>query len=339
MHTPHRRSLPSCTRAFLGAAVLAVVTLASPAFAAPSVETPRESLKLLTIGNSFAYDATAFLPKLAHDGGKSLQLFSANIGGASLARQVEAINAFVTSPETKQGRPYTNRVDPRTGEKRDFGLLEALEADAWDIVTIQQVSHLSFKSETYEPHARTLIEFIRKHAPTAEIVIHMTWAYREDHPIYQRGDGFTPQDMHAGLREAYLKLAADYGLRIIPAGEAFYNARQTPRWTFTPDATFDLKNPPAGEAPDQTGSLNPGWRWVKDAKTGEQKFAYDGFHANQDGRYLAACVWYETLFNDNVQELRYHPDTVSAENAADLRRIAHETVAAWKETTAPAIAR
>ncbi len=309
---------------------------ASPATrAAEPAREPRQSLALLTIGNSFANNALLYLPALAENGGKKLVWFPANLGGAGLERHAAAIRAAEERPGSAEARPYNNRSHPITGERRDFSLQEALEATKWDVVTIQQVSHQSYQPETYEPHARRVVDFVRAHAPSAEIVVHMTWAYREDHPLYQKVPGLDRTRMHERLRDAYLQLASNYGLRIIPAGEAFHAASQTPRWTFRPDPKFNYDNPPAGKDPAETGSLTPGWRWIKDQRTGEPRFDYDGFHANTAGCYLAACVWYETLFDDSVLSLTYHPRGLSAEDAADLRRLAHETVTAWRRQHAP----
>jgi hypothetical protein len=125
-------------------------------------ESPRSSVKLLTIGNSFADNAIALLPELAKAGGKTITIFPANLGGHSLKQHAIYVQAFEADPNDPKGRAYKKRKDPRTGKIRDFSLREALQSEDWDVVNIQQVSNLSFKPDTYQPYANILIETSEK---------------------------------------------------------------------------------------------------------------------------------------------------------------------------------
>ena len=292
--------------------VLAITVLASVATLSAA---ERESLKLLTIGNSFADDPLFHLSAMAKAGGKQFVLGRANIGGCSLERHARHLKqAEAGDPE---GFAY-NGTDPKTGEKRKMSLPELLAAQAWDIVTIQQWSQQSYKPETFQPFADAVIAAVRKYAPTAEIVVQETWAYREDHDFFQKGDGFTPAKMYEGARDTYRAFADGKGFRIIPTGDALNLARQTPRWTYVTDATFDFKNPPAGQLPDQRTSLNVGWHWAKD-KEGRPVLRNDAIHCNIAGRYLGTAVWYQTLFNADQVPVGYLPKELAPEDAADLR--------------------
>lgn len=285
----------------------------------------RDSLKLLAIGNSFSDDATAYLPAIAKAGGKDLVIGRASIGGCPLERHARHLR------EAEAGDPKGKAYNGRS-------LPEILSSQPWDIVTLQQWSQLSFKPETFQPFADELIAAIRKYAPTAEIVVHETWAYREDHPWFQKNDGFTPAKMYAGARDTYRAFADGKGFRLLPVGDALNLARQTPRWTFAPDAKFDYKNPPEGQVPDQGTSLNVGWRWTKN-KDGKSVFSLDAIHCNAAGRYLGASVWYQVLFDTETLPETYAPEGVSAADAADLRKHALSAVKAERlreKVTAPA---
>ncbi|MDR0354045.1 MAG: DUF4886 domain-containing protein [Opitutaceae bacterium] len=313
--------------AFL-ACILAGVFNFGPGLAAQSTAAckpaPRDAAKVLTIGNSFANDATSFLPKIVESTGRKLVLFRANLGGCSLERHARHLNAALANPDDPEGSPYRNNpgVLGITGKDK-VSLPEALAAVDWDFVTIQEWSQRSYKPEYQEPHAKQLIDAIRRLAPKAEIVIHQTWAYREDHPFFQKDDGFTQQKMYDGLRAAYKELSARYeGLRILPSGDAMQAARGTPRWQYRPDPDFDFKNPPAGRLPDQKGSLNIGWRWRKDKK-GKQVFGLDAIHANIAGRYLTGCVFFEGFYGVACTGVTFVPDDLTQDDADDLRRIAH----------------
>jgi hypothetical protein len=323
-------------RRFLRALLLGIGALW---LAATLAATERDALKLLTIGNSFADNALAELRPIARAAGKELTYLRANIGGCSLERHARHLRqAEAGEPE---GRAYKNIIDPLTGDRRDFTLPEALAHLPWDVVTIQQVSHSSYKRETFQPHADELLEAIRRYAPTAEIVIHQTWAYRDDHPFFQGEDGFTAAKMHAGLRENYDWLAAEKGLRLLPSGEAMHLARQTPRWNYTPDPSFDFANPPTGQLPDQAGSLHVGWTWGTNRESGEPEFRLDAIHANTAGCYLAGVVWYRSLFGADAAPANYLPKGLSAEEAADLQShaaAALATVARSSQMTAELVA-
>jgi hypothetical protein len=302
--------------------VLAVTVLASVATLSAA---ERESLKLLTIGNSFADNPLEYLPAMAKAGGKSLIVGRANIGGCPLERHARHLRqAEAGEPE---GLAY-DTTDPRTKEKRKMSLPELLSAQPWEIVTIQQWSQLSFKPETFQPFADEIIAAVRKYAPTAEIVVQETWAYREDHDFFKKGDGFTPAKMYEGLRNTYRAFADGKGFRIIPTGDALNLARQTPRWTYVTDPKFDFKNPPAGQLPDQHTSLNAGWSWTKD-KDGQPALRNDAIHQNTAGKYLATAVWYQTLFNADAVPAAYLPKGLESEAAADLRT--HATAAVKAE--------
>ncbi len=56
----------------------------------------------------------------------------------------------------------------------------------------------------------------------------------------------------------------------------------------------------------------------------------DKEHESNPGTYLAACVIYATIFQENPQGLAYRPEGVSSEEAEFLQRIAWETVSAWR---------
>jgi hypothetical protein len=292
------------------------VILSITLFASFTNATERESLKLLAIGNSFSNDATAFLPDLAKAGQKKLVIGRASIGGCSLERHARHLSE--AEAKDPAGRAYKDFIDPHTGQKRPVTLIEALEADAWEVVTLQQVSTGSFKKETFQPYLDQLIAAVRKYAPTAEIVIHQTWAYREDHAFFQNNDDFTPLKMYEELTANYRGFADQKGFRVLPVGDALHLARQTPRWSYTPDSAFDFKNPPAGKLPDQRTSLNVGWHWAKN-KDGEPFLALDAIHCNAAGKYLGASVWYLELFQADSLPADYTPERLAPEDAADLR--------------------
>lgn len=326
----NRVSFPSVRCHLLSMALLiSIVTLTAA---------ERDALKLLTIGNSFSDYPLSELTELAKAGGKTLVLGRANIGGTSLQRHAGWLEAALADPADSRGRPYKNSRVFNLPGRDSVSLPEALAAQAWDIVTIQQVSGDSYKPETYHPALDQLIAAIRQYAPQAEIVLQETWVYRADHPAFQGGDGFNQERMYAGIRETYRQLADQGGFRLIPSGDAMELARKSPRWTFVPDRNFDFKNPHAGQLPRESGSLWAGWSWFT-PKSGRVQLILDGKHPSAAGKYLCGAVWYQTLFNAETVPVAYVPRGLTAEESADLRVYAAQAVQAERSRKASSAGR
>lgn len=300
--------------------VLAVFLLFAPAQPASAAEGgPVTTIRLLTVGNSFADNMLRFLPGLAEAAGLDLTVGRANFTGCSLQKHAESASAGVALYPTAPGKPE------RT-------LQQALEAERWDIITIQQASRLSDDWTTYQPWAGSLVDQIRRHAPQAEVVIHQTWAYRHDDPKFR--DGSTPAQMHAAVRSNYHRLARDLGLRVIPVGDAFHLAASTPEWTYRRDENFDHRNPPEGAVPDQPGSLHAGWGWRRSKAENPLRFNLDAHHANIFGAYLAGCVMLRFLTGHSPVGNAFVPEGISKEQAASLQRLA-EMAASSAEPSDP----
>jgi type 1 glutamine amidotransferase len=300
-----------------------LIALLLAANASPAEQAP---IKLLTIGNSFAGNSTAYLAELAASAGVEITILPVNLGGCSLSRHARHLRAYKADPIDPEGRPYSDRAN--NPDKPNYSLVEALQSERWDVVTLQQFSADSYKPETYQPYATELIEAVRQHAPKAKILVHQTWAYRADHPFFADGE-LTQQKMFERLRAAYDELAEGYGLGMLPVAEAYQIARATPMWRFAfPDRDFNYERPPAGTLPDQTGSLIAGWAWRTNRETGVKRFTLDAKHANAAGRYLGASVFYEVLSSRSALDLSWRPEDLTKAQAASLRQAAHQAVAA-----------
>ena len=271
--------------------------------------TAAKTLSVLAIGNSFTKNATAYLPALVEASPHNLVLKLAAIGGGPLDRHWKAVEVHEADPKAKEGRIYAN-----------LPLKHFLIMRSWDYVTIQQRSYISTDIETYRPYAEKLAGYIRKHAPTAELVIHQTWAYRADDPRF-KSPRDSQENMYKQITFAYTTIAKELSVtKIIPVGRAFQNARAHPDWQFVfPDPNFDYKKAVEPALPHQNHSLNVGWRW-KDGK-----LRLDGHHANIAGSYLGAAVWYEFFFGDDVRKIKFVPVGLEESDAKFLREIARQT--------------
>lgn len=306
-------------RTFFTCCIVAVACLVSVHTAAAAEKTVR----LLTIGNSFADNALAYLPQIVEASGNELIVGKANIGGGTLKQHWEAVEKHEADPDDPAGRIY----------ERKFSLEDQLTVDAWDYVTLQQASWLSHDLGTFHPYIEQLYDYVRGHAPQAKILIHQTWAYRADDPRFAPDDAGTvkdtPQRMYEQVRQAYHTIAEALSLDILPSGDAMYAADTDPTWGFKPVEVDPAayKHP---QLPDSTHSLHIGWQWRTDKQTGTQQLSLDGHHAGAAGHYLIGCVWFEVLFEQSVVDNSFVPRGLAPEYAQFLRQTAHDTVARLK---------
>ncbi len=300
----------------------------------PAVAEEHKAIRLLAIGNSFSADATAFLDDLAAAGGHTLFFGHVAVPAGTLDGHVRHALAHEKDPADPAGKPYTVK-----GKK--VSLKEILQSDDWEYVTIQQASMKSFNIDTYRPHAQQLTDYVLKYAPRAHVVLHETWAYRADNPMFREGK-VTRQEMYDRLHAAYRAIAQEINAPgVIPVGTAFENALKDPRWVFKAPENVDRTAFTYPDLPAQANSLHVGYKWPAPSTqptTKPAELAYDGSHASALGRYLGACTWYAFFYGD-VRGNRFAPDGVTPQQAATLQDIAHNTVNAKapapKELAAP----
>lgn len=303
-------------RSVLVFALLWTLQAAAPA---RSPEARPKTVRLLTIGNSFSGNATRFLGDLAKAAGHTLVHQPMSIGGASMEVHWTKVQANEKDPQ-----------DP-TGLYGTRALGKTLQTGDWEFVTIQQSSIKSHDVDSYRPFAAQLQEYVRKHAPKAELLLHQTWAYRSDDPRFAprtpKVEPSTQEAMYQGLSGAYRTIAKELGVRRIPVGDAFHLADTDPKWGYQPDPRFDKRTAVAPALPDQTHSLHVGYRWSA-AKDGKQTLSMDGHHAGIAGEYLGACVFYEVLFKESPVGNPFVPQDLKPEDAEYLQKVAHRAVAA-----------
>lgn len=170
-------------------------------------------MKILSIGNSFSDDAQRYLRAIAASEGVEIETLNLCIGGCSLETHASHV---------KDGaRAYLYHYNGDVNCDELITLEEGIAMREWDVVTLQQVSVLSFKKESYYPYVHEVVEYVRKKLPKAKIYIHETWAYEHGSPrSFEITDGRGAGYMLEGLREAYRLAKQEIGAEgIIPSGE------------------------------------------------------------------------------------------------------------------------
>lgn len=229
-------------------------------------------IKILSIGNSFSEDAQDWLHAIAVSGGVDCLCANLNIGGCPLHDHW----SLAQSGEAR----YVYQENGAVVETR--ALVDTLRAEAWDIVTLQQVSGLSGRYETFQPHLDGLAATIRRECPTATIWWHKTWAYELDsqHPhfMYYNCDQHT---MHTAIGSATKLACTAIGAQAIPSGDVIAYLRANA-------PAFDYAN----------GGLS---------------LCRDGFHMSLDyGRYAVAAAWFVTLLDGDIMNAPFAPEGTDA---------------------------
>ena len=175
-------------------------------------------LRTLSIGNSFSQDACGYLHPIAASMGIEWECVNLYIGGCSL--ETHAANLASGAPA------YSLEINgASTGTM--VSVNDALADGTYDIVTLQQASHFSGRTQTYFPYIEILAEAVRKAQPEAKLMVHETWAYETDSthgrfPHY----GCSQRRMYEFLHDAYTYAAGKIGADIIPVGVVVQGIRE-----------------------------------------------------------------------------------------------------------------
>ncbi len=177
-------------------------------------------------------------------------------------------------------------------------VLRKLAERSWNFVVLQEQSQTpgfgdGQLSRDLFPHAARLVEEARKANPDAGLAFYMTMAHRNGDPTNQRvsSELLTYEGTQGRINRTYLKMAQDNRALVAPVGEA--------------------------------------WRIVREERPDIDLYA-DNTHPNPAGTYLAACVFFATLFEKPCSGAAV-PRRVDPSIAAFLQKTADDVVLASGE--------
>lgn len=280
-----------------------------------------KTIRLLTIGNSLADTPLTYLGDIAvSEGSVRFEIGRANLGGCSLKKHWNLAEYTRRHPEQKI---YMLRVNADGGPCM-VNLQDALVAEPWDVITINPASLVAPRRESYQPYLGLLRALAQERAPQAQVLLHQTWAYRED-ASYLIDNGLTSDSMFARIQANIAHFGDALGCRVIPTGQAIQEVRRLPGRTFAwPDPKYDYQHAEAPALPKQEHSLSIGWYWVfGDSAEGIPELRLDTNHLNAAGCYLTGCVWFDFLTGWDARTVTFVPAGVDAGYASLLRETAH----------------
>lgn len=233
-------------------------------------------MNILSIGNSFSQDAQRYLHEIAKSQGVELNTFNLCIGGCTLETHFRNM--------LSEERVYWLEMN---GQSVGFNvsLKEALLNRSWDVVTVQQASHMSCKLDSYKPYITELVAYIRKLCPQAKVALHQTWAYEKDSERLASVGYNDYKKMFWDIQRIGFYNFYDNNLNMcIPSGEVFY--------------------------------------YMLDA--GIEKVHRDTFHASLGlGRYALGLTWYSMLTGNDVTDIAFDAfdEPVSADDIAKAKAV------------------
>jgi len=197
-------------------------------------------MKILSIGNSFSQDAHNYIHRLAEYNGFNVETVNLYIGGCTLEHHTDCL---------KSGNAeYDLEINGGHGIKK-VSLDEGIKTDKFDIITLQQASHLSGKPQTYFPYLKMLIDFCKEKQPYAEILFHKTWAYETDFQN-EAFDNYArdQKEMYRRLTDCSEMVNKIYNLPLIHVGTVIQKLRDT---VFE----FDYENENVNPSADDSGNV------------------------------------------------------------------------------------
>ena len=173
--------------------------------------------------------------------------------------------------------------------------LQAINQQSWDYVVIQAQSQepsfppFQVEEQTY-PAAESLVQSILENDSCTEPMFFMTWGRKNGDAV--NGVGYptisTYQGMQSRLRNSYLEMGYDNNSSVAPVGMA--------------------------------------WKRSIDENPDFELYTADESHPNLAGSYLAACVFYSSMFKKSCVGSSYIPDGLDSIDAFNLQTIASEVV-------------
>lgn len=239
------------------------------------------SIKVLAIGNSFSVDSMEHLWNMIHSAGyETVVLGNLHSSGCSL--QTHLYNM------TNNRKAYTLSMNTAgTWNSYSSNAADALKAEDWDVVVIQQVSGYSGDVSSYS-YLTEILTWLEANKPSenTKLLWNMTWAYQSDsgHGDFAKYDR-DQQTMYNAIIDAVqrqiLTRAAFSG--VIPTGIAIQNLR--------------------GSSLGDT-------------------ITRDGYHLSLGiGRYTAALAWYCYLTGNSADTVTWMPQEYESEISPRLSEI------------------
>lgn len=189
----------------------------------------KKTLKLLSIGNSFSFDAHYFLKDICMVNDFDIDFYNLYIGGCSLETHWDNVK--------NNTQLYGWYINGKAAEQQ-ISIHDAITLHEYNYITMQQVSTYSGVKETFFPYLTGLIEWVKTKS-LAKIFLHQTWAYEQDIKAERFGIyDFSTDKMHSEIDSTYKYISKITGFEIINSGQTIADLRKES--VFVPNGDIKL---------------------------------------------------------------------------------------------------
>ena len=296
-------------------AILLVTTLCfvgcKPAKGGNEMETTgtsetKEIRKVLMIGSSYSYYYCDELYELAKADGIDMRISNLYVSGGMMSQHYSQLTAnngiydFITHHSEGKGRM----------EIKGATILDALTADQWDLITIQESYDPSYgitnpgDGQRTKNYVEKMLTYLKESYPEAKIMWQQVWS------------------KEVGYQGPYIKENIENNFVNVPeVSKVLTTEKQTQNYEIIRDCaldiceTFHLDRIPSGDA----------WQLARaDERIGDTLCMKDKTHESEEGggQYLNACVWYEVLTGNSCIGNTFRPHyALSEEKITILQEI------------------
>lgn len=259
---------------------------------------PRQDLKILMIGNSFADDTVFYARRIANSFGINIEIRDAYIGGCT-------INSHYNNIRSGEAL-YSMRSTNESGTwvyNNNMSLGDIVTFTDWDIITFQQASAEVGRVGTYENLTNLVNEVKDRVTGTPKYYWHQTWAYDQDYSEYNDYFSYFNNDsdtMFNALVERYHAEVETTGLfeKTIYNGTAVQNMRTSYMGdTFSRDG----KHMSLVHGRYLLSSNFISIVYNIDFELSPVSYRPDGLSTN-----------YQKVVNESIKNARLHPDSISS---------------------------
>lgn len=193
-----------------------------------------DTLRVLSIGNSFSLDALSYLPFVMKAVAPQvyLKLDIMYIGGGTLGAFYNALDSTTHAPvsdgmATSFIHYWSHGAKPWDA-RREVPMTSVIESQPWDVIVLQQQSNASRDYSTYQPYLDQIIEWIDSKASYPH---QYAWLITPSYPdnLPRLAPDTTSAQMFERILECVGNVMNDTGIELLlPCGTAIQNARTTP---------------------------------------------------------------------------------------------------------------
>ncbi len=249
----------------------------------------KELIKVLMIGHSFAVNSAQYVSQMVADFGGNLEITVLHYPGCTLEQHYDFYNN-----DEAVFQVYRNGYQINTESVTSKSVLEG---EKYDFITFQGHSVAMDDIKTYEKLV-PLWKIVKKHQPEAQFMIHQTWSL-----CWRRNIGNYPaknigRDQFTKVEKCFKEAAKRIGnVPIVTVGEAIQLAKES------------------GDFSNDYGKRT-------------SIYADEVSHLSDKGKYLAACVWAQFMYKDeiDVRQNTYMVSGVSQTERQKLAEIAYKVV-------------